>query len=240
LPVAKIAIPGRNPEDPPPEPMTGLFGTHFTRPIAMRHYGPDRAWLEVEAWLRKNYKGPGRILVQDYSATEYLAWATNYPLIGGLTERAILHADSNLFRHYRDGDLLGEKLKEYFKRYGVGLVVVSRWTPKLEWRKDQLKIRALMPGSKWRIYEPLEPPSYFLKGKGKIQSQSLNLIQVDEAEGPEVIIKFHWIDSLKCRPNCQATRFPIPEDRAGFIRIKNPPRRFEIFNSYDLSLTGEH
>ena len=50
--------------------------------------------------------------------------------------------------------------------------------------------------------------------------------------GPEVVLRFHWMESLRCRPGCKVERFVDPADRVGFIRIPNPPPRFEIYNQY--------
>jgi hypothetical protein len=46
------------------------------------------------------------------------------------------------------------------------------------------------------------------------------------------VIRFHWMESLRCRPGCTAERYRVKGDRVGFIRVRNPPRRFEIYNSY--------
>ena len=83
------------------------------------------------------------------------------------------------------------------------------------------------------MYRVRAEPSYFVRGKGEIASQSLNSISVTNAAGPELVLRFHLMETLRCRPNCSIERAPEPHDRVGFIRVPNPPPAFEIYNAYD-------
>jgi hypothetical protein len=64
-------------------------------------------------------------------------------------------------------------------------------------------------------------------------SQALNRIVVDDARGDEIVLRFHWAPTLRCRPGCTVERLADPADRAGFLRVVKPPPRFEIYNSYE-------
>jgi hypothetical protein len=200
------------------------------RPFPFRHTATPRGARRVRDWLAKNLEGRGRVVVQDFMMGEYLASSSNLPVLGGLRERAVGHADAHLFRRDREGKLPGDELRRYFERYAVRYVVVSQVKRHLEWRKELLTFRKLIEGT--RIYETTIAPSYFMRGTGRIAEQSFNRIVVDRAEGAEVVIRFHWMETLRCRPGCRLERFPVEGDRVGFIRVPDPPARFEIYNSY--------
>jgi hypothetical protein len=206
------------------------FVKHSPHPL--RHHAPPAYVKEVSAWLLKNLQGKGRVVVQEFQLAEYLAATTDLPLLSGIEQRAIHHGDAHLFRLSEEGHLPGKALKDYFERYAVRYLVCTEFKAKLEWRKDLLKPVKLIKGI--RIYQTLIDPSYFLIGKGMIAKQEFNHIHVAEALGPEVVLRFHWMETLRCRPNCKVLRKKITGDRVGFIRIKNPPANFEIYNSYQF------
>ena len=67
---------------------------------------------------------------------------------------------------------------------------------------------------------------------GRIAKQAFNRISITEAHGDDIVIRFHWMETLRCRHDCVVHRLKIPGDRVGFIRVHKPPRHFEIYNSY--------
>jgi hypothetical protein len=48
----------------------------------------------------------------------------------------------------------------------------------------------------------------------------------------EVVLRFHYLETLRCRPDCRVERFPVAGDRVGFIRVPDPRPELEIYNSY--------
>ncbi len=49
----------------------------------------------------------------------------------------------------------------------------------------------------------------------------------------EVVIKYHWLSTLKTKPPLKIERFDILDDPIRFIRIYNGEvRDFEIYNAY--------
>ena len=233
LPGPYRSLPGSTALDAKQEPLSGLIAF---RPVPLRHLGSAANHKKIRAWLEKNHRGRGRVLVQDWVLGEYLAWATKIPLLGGLEQRAINHADAHLFRAHPDGDLPGKALRDYLERYAVGFVVIRApvlelvTLPKLEWRKDLLHFVTLVGG--YRIYLTRLRPSYFLRGRGEVVAQTLNSVRVEGAGGAEVVLRFHWMETLRCRPGCKVERHEVAGDRVGFIRISKPPARFEIYNGY--------
>jgi hypothetical protein len=223
------------PEVPKPKPLqkrqpNALVGFVENRPYAFKHNNPPKVVEELRDWLRLHLKGQGRVLVQQFMLGEHLAAISDLPLLSGIEQRGIYHGDAYLFRINEDGFLPGKALNRYLERYAVRFVLVTDVKPRLEWRKDVLKLRRMI--GPVRIYETKIKPSYFLRGQGRITKQGFNRIVVDDARGPDLVLRFHWFEGLRCRPGCQLEQFDLQGDRVGFIRVKNPPRRFEIYNSY--------
>ena len=221
-------VPGQGPKGPRLDTFTGLHSVAMN-PLA--HRPPPPHFKEIRAWLLKHHKGNGRILAQDWLMSEYLAWSTDLPQVGGLEQRAITHADAQLFRRYPQGKVPREFLRAYLERYAVSYVVIKAVMPDLEWQKDLLAFQVLIDNH--RIYRTIIKPSYFLVGQGRVASQRLNSIKVEDASGPAVVLRFHWMETLRCRPDCKVERYPLEGDRVGFIGVRNPPAKFEIYNSYE-------
>jgi len=55
---------------------------------------------------------------------------------------------------------------------------------------------------------------------------------VSNAEGDEIILKYHYLEDFICKPNCKVEKYPIPNDPVGFIKVRNPPKNFVIENGY--------
>lgn len=190
----------------------------------------NAAALEVRAWLERNHAGRGRVVVQHWVLDEYLAASTQLPLLGGIEERNIQQSDAHLFRRAKEGGLPTPELRQYLETYAVGFVVIGGPRIALENQHELLEPPTLVAGH--RIYRTRAEPSWFLRGKGRIVEQGLNRVSVDEASGEDVVLRFHWLESLACRPDCRVERHRVPDDRVGFIRIPAPPPAFEIYNAY--------
>lgn len=202
-------------------------------PRPMRHVKPPREAALLRGWLEHhNPLGrDGRVVVEDYMLGEYLAATSRLPILGGLVQRSIPQADSHLFRLQRDGALPDDKLRAYFERWAVRFVVVSNIKQQLEWNKRLLRFRQLI--GTHRIYETTIRPSYFLEGEGQVVEQVFNRLRVmTKGNGSDVVLRFHWLETLACRPGCTVEREPVKGARVGFIRINKAPARFEIYNSY--------
>jgi hypothetical protein len=53
----------------------------------------------------------------------------------------------------------------------------------------------------------------------------------DSSKRP-LVLKYHWLDSFVCKPDCRVEREPMQADRVGFIRVVEAPPNFEIVNAY--------
>ncbi len=208
-------------------PLMGIQGEKLKK---QGYEPPPKAYDKLRSWLMAHARGKGRIVVEEWPLGEYLAATTPLPILGGIVERNVPHVDAHLFRIKKGGNLPGKQLAAYFKRYAVRFVVMSGDFIPLDLRRDAMVPYKAVDG--YRIYETRIHPDYFLEGSGRILSQALNRIDVDHADGKDVVLRFHWMDTLRCRPDCKVERFRVAHDRVGFIRIPNPPPRFEVYNSY--------
>jgi hypothetical protein len=191
---------------------------------------PNPAAREVRAWLEQNQGGRGRVVIRHWVLDEYLAATTRLPLLGGIEQRNIQQADAHLFRRAQDGGLPTPALRRYLETYAVGWLVIGGPRIGLEGQNELLQPVANVAGH--RIYRTRAEPSWFLRGSGHVVEQRLNLVKVADASGDDVVLRFHWLESLACRPGCRVERYPVSGDRVGFIRIPSPPAVFEIYNAY--------
>lgn len=220
-----------------PEPARPTIDDEMTRALARVHE-PRPPWkghltapddlIRARDWLASHHGGRGRVVVSHWVLAEYVAATTRVPTLGGLLERNVPHVDAHLFRSGAGGRPGG--LERYFDRYAVGWVVTAGDFEPLDDRRDLLEPEIAF--GPVRIYRTHAEPSWFHRGRGRLLSQSLNSLVVDDAAGPEVVLKFHWMETLRCRPGCSVKRVPVNEDRIGFVGVESPPRRFEIHNHY--------
>ncbi len=207
-----------------------LVGLNEPKPMRLALHGAPAPHQAVRHWLTQRHQGRGRILVSEWVLGEYLVASANLPILGGLVERNVPHVDAHLFRRHPEGALPGAELRDYFELYAVGWFVTSGEFGALDRRRDLLEPAEVVEG--YRIYRTRAEPSYFARGSGAIESQRLNAITVSGASGAELVLKFHWMETLRCRPDCELERLQVPGDRVGLIRIPDPPARFEIYNAY--------
>lgn len=219
----------------PEHPINRVLAAHSRK---MENRRPAAFFPELAEWLRANHRGRGRVLVQDYETGEYLAVHSGLPVIGGFAYRPLAHADANLFRNERRLALSDQELRAYFERYAVGFVVLRRVHWSLENKTALLRFRRAFGDLELRVFETTIQPDYLLRGRGRVVRQALNQVVVEGAAGPEVVLRFHWLGSLRCRPGCTAEPAPVEGDRVGFIRVRRPPPRFEIYNSYEFPSRG--
>ncbi len=221
-----------------PEPLPGYASfenTGMPMPLPMKLHNPPPEAHTVREFLEKALpERPGRVVVEDYPLSEYLAATSDLPILGGIPQRPIPHADAHLFRLDEEGNLPPEQLAAYFERYAVRFIVIRNIRRQLE--RSYQALTLVRTEGPFRIYEANAQPSYFMRGEGRIAGQKFNSIEVDSARGdPEtgdLVLRFHWAETLACSPDCRVEREEVPGARVGFIRIVDPPPSFEITNSY--------
>jgi len=201
--------------------------------------GPVPAdWLEVATYLKKECPDPGRVLTQEWYLGEFLRWATDRPVLGGFPDRRTIHESSYLFRKDDDPRLLSRRpLADYLVRYNVRYIVMSgRYVPTVENRKELLRMAKMI--NHHRIYRVSHLGNYLVSGQGEV-SAGLNRITVTSARPhqgtEEMILRFHHLKTLRCRPRCKLEQVPLSDSEATFIKVVGTPKlpeKFEIYNGY--------
>ncbi|MFH1131930.1 MAG: hypothetical protein V1754_11385 [Pseudomonadota bacterium] len=191
---------------------------------------------ELARYVQQDLKEDGRVLVQHWAVGEFLRWATDKPIIGGFPDRRIRHEAANIFHRYDDQRFAGKKLADYLVRYNVRYVIMTDPVGDLEKRLELLEpLKLMLPH---RIYRVRHFGNYFVKGSGRVKA-GLNRIEVEDArpaKGTEsVVLRFHHMETLRCRPNCRVKKETIPYDPIGFVAVMGDPklpRTFVVEHQY--------
>jgi len=207
---------------------------------------PPEGWAIIN-WIRENTTSQGRILIEDSStfagAHKYfgthlpalLPWYTNREFIGGPLPGAFI---KHHFADFMDGVLFQKNLrnyspsllKAYFDTYNIKWIIAWSHTALVSFKRQSSYITHLHTIGDFSFYQVERPPSFFLKGSGKIKAD-YNKISITEVSPGEVVIKYHWLSTLKTKPPLKIEPFPILDDPIGFIKIYNgQTRNFEIYN----------
>ncbi len=184
---------------------------------------------KVIEWVKARDDGQSRFLVEAWILGERLAWATDAQILGGFREFNLQHSDANWFRRHPTGGATDPaEFPRYLRQYNVGWVVMTAPMPELEGRLDVLEPFARLQGH--RIFRVKQAPS-FLEGDAPARvSARVDSLRVEGAPPGDLVLRYHFLPTLRCRPGCEVYRAPVPGNRVGFIGVKGAPADFEIYN----------
>lgn len=204
---------------------------------AARLQGVSEETQAVATWLAGQPR-TGRVLVQTHTIGEYLRWATDWPVLGGFPDRRMIFSDANLFYFPLDDERYDRGFAEYLARYNVAYVVMTYpYVASIERRTDLLASAGIVAGTH-RVYRVKQTSGWFLSGGGKVEA-SLNRVHVRDATpapgSQSVTLRYHWMNELRCSPDCTVERAEVAGDSAGFIKIVGAPlpREFTVTLDYD-------
>ncbi len=195
-------------------------------------------WQEVSDYLNKECLDEGRVLTQEWFIGEYLRWATDKPILGGFPDRRTIQEGSYLFRKNDDPRMHKRKaLADYLVRYNVRYIVMSGlYVSRVESRKELMEPVKMIRHH--RLYRVRHLGNYLVSGQGRVAS-ALNRISVTDAVPhhgtQEMILRFHFLSTLRCRPSCRLEQVPLSDSKATFIKVvgePNLPKKYEIYNGY--------
>jgi hypothetical protein len=196
-------------------------------------YEGQHDWEAMVAWVRAHDDGHSRWLVQDQVLGEYLMARTPAPIIGGFLVRNIEHSDANWWRTQgQQPPYDAEAMAAYLDRYAIRWVIVT--SPKRSgWWDAQTQLFSRAGLVDGMLVYHVKGPKRLLDGHGRVEA-SINRIHVrDSRPDEDLLLRFHWMETLVCEPDCVIEREPIPDDRVGFIRIPAPhPAEFAVVNRY--------
>lgn len=220
---------------PPPDVNGGIYfgAIRWPEPFDFR-LRPNAAedFRTVADFVSSEDDGQGRWLVEWWMLGEHLAWNTDAQILGGFLEINLAHSDANLFRRYAGRDPPTEQeLRDYLEQYNVRWLILSNPLPRLESRTDLLQLVTTI--FRHRVYR-VRNPSHFIVGGGPGEVRArLNRIAVRGSAGGNLVLRYHWMETLRCRPDCRVRRVAVPGDRVGFVGVEHAPSDFEIYNSYE-------
>jgi hypothetical protein len=79
------------------------------------------------------------------------------------------------------------------------------------------------------IYQVLQPASWFFEGSGHVNAEQNQIIVQDASQG-ELVLKYHWIESLRTSPPLRLSPVMVGLDPQPFIKVDNGNiRDFRIY-----------
>jgi hypothetical protein len=226
----------------------------YTLPMLEQREGFSERGMALIEWLRENTDGTGRILHEEtnrkahqYYGSHMPAWIPYYTgreLAGSPAPHALLKHN---FLRFVAGTFRGEPIREvdastlssYFSLYNVRWVLC--WQRPTKRRFDHLSFATHVGEfDKFALFRIEIPPSYFLRGSGRVEVQGYRIVLRDvEPEEGVVAIKYHWLESLRTDPPRTIEPLYALDDPIPFISVKDPPRELVIFNDFDNGLFGK-
>ncbi len=227
------------------------YATNRLIPIeSLLNFPVDRNVTDLEDRI-KELPGGARIMIEDsgvmdadgggqvYGKSQILSHfglETGKEFIGG--PYPYMFEDYH-YASFQDGEAFGtplsdlnpEALLEKLKLYNVKWIVCWSGGAAQYFTKYDGYFRFFYRVGRFQFFEVMPyMPTYFLKGSGRI-SATYNRISVSDAvpEGGEVIIKYHWVPGMSVKPPAKIGEYKISGDPNGFIKITNPPSKFDVY-----------
>jgi len=209
----------------------GFGQIHYPIPRNYRHGPTVEDFNQLAAWVEEHTDASGRIAVEHWELGEHLAWRTRAQVLGGFRLRNIEHSAANIFRRYPIGDPPEDELKEYLRTYAVKWVITTFVHQRFENKPQILARVADVPPH--RIYLTRLQTSFFAENDGRVEASMNRLAVSGTRPDRDVVLRYHYLETLACTPGCRVEREPIEMDPVGFIRVPVPhPGDFTIVNEY--------
>lgn len=198
-------------------------------------YDQQNHWEQIIARVAALDEGRdrGRWLVHDQVLGEYLMARTDAQIIGGFVVRNLAHSDANWFRHHGDPPYPLESFRRFLATYGVRWLVVGKSHLDPFWdQHPRLWSRAGFADG--MIIYRVRVPTALADDPGAEVRARTNLIEVRGSDpSAPLLLRYHWLETLACEPDCTIERAPVEDDRVGFIQIPAPhPADLRIVNAY--------
>jgi len=226
---APARLPDRNKPLPlPPPNVTGApgFGAlGWQPPMSFRMTAAAPHELATMDMVKKLDDGSGRFLIEWWSTGEQLAGRTDAQVLGGFREINLAHSDSNFFRiQPEDAPPDPEKFRAYLEAFNVKWVALMRPWPQLESVLEPTPL----PYARW--FRVKRPSGWFIPpGPGTVKASN-DRLEVRGSKGGSLTLRYHYLETLVCRPGCSVRKVDTPHTRVGFIGVDNAPPDFEIVN----------
>jgi hypothetical protein len=223
----------------------------YTFPSIEQSEGFTRHGMALMRWLAEHTDASGRLLNEETDRGSHQYYGSHLPaliplytgleLAGGPAPHALL--EHNVLR-FEAGTLLGQPigripsdaLLHYLSLYNV------RWL--LCWTPAAKRYLAAIGGvakvgsyDKFTLYRLEAPPSYFFEGSGIVEASDNRLVLRDLVpHAGRIVLKYHWLETLRTDPPRDIRPFWIDEDPVPFIAVADPPRDLTIYNDYGIGV----
>jgi hypothetical protein len=187
--------------------------------------------------------GAGRVMTNDWRLGAWLPACSGAQVIGGpsylvWTKFNYANADQESAFGRLVATISSAELATVLGRYNVHWVVVNtafrNWVNLADW--DRLHPGTFTPVTTQGPFEIMavaEPSTWFFQGAGAVQADT-NRLAVRSASPGGVVIKYHWLPSLRTVPALPIRPMYIGDDPIAFIAVDNGSTAdFEIIQSYD-------
>lgn len=203
---------------------------------------------EFIEWIKNNTSSEGRIMLEDSCwQSRHAYWGSHLPaMLPTLTGREYIGGPIPqyfMIHHYasfQDGFFCGKYLEDYKKEeflekidlYNIKWIVAFTPYSRNFLAKFDDSIHLIDRIDKFYLYEVVRSPNFFLKGSGKVRATYNHIYLSELTEGEDIVIKYHWIKTLKTSPPRKLIEFRVKDDPVPFIKIENVPSEIEIYNAY--------
>lgn len=194
--------------------------------------GPEPEYVALGRYVREHFPPElGRVASFDWVLGEYLPVFSGVPTLGGIPQRNVPHVAAHPLRFdFTPTADEPDPFRRYLVEFAVAAVVTTGDPTPVDLRADLLAAEATFGAL--RLYRVRAPSGYAAAGRAQVAAQDLNLIQVRRAD-PTVTLRFHFLETLRCRPRCRVERVNAFRDAAGFVRVRGDGGDFELYNAYD-------
>ena len=205
-----------NGEQPP------ITGTGYPPHTTLR-YTHDVFDQQLVEFIREHDEGTGRWLVERPPLGDDISWRTDAQVMGGFTFRNLEHSWANLYRRRPQGIVKPKPLRRYFRKYAIEWVVVSHpgaWFVRVP--NPQLELVEVI--GPHHIFRTKVQVNLVAKGGGEVEAET-NLLRVTGSDpDADVVLRYHWLETLVCRPDCAIERRPIDKvDKVGTPSLPGQP-----------------
>ena len=182
-----------------------------------------------------DHEGPGQVYAMSHIPALF-PQKTGKAFIGGPYPYVFV---KHHWTDFHDGKIFGRnmddvpfrRMKKYMALYDITRIVCWSSRARDYFNAYPDYFRPEKNVGYFQIYTVARKPDSFLRGSGTARA-TYNRIELTDVkpEGGEIIIKYHWLDSLRTDPPLKISSVRFMDDPIGFIRIQNPPPALKIVN----------
>jgi len=125
-----------------------------------------------------------------------------------------------------------ETLEDYFRLYNVALVAARTGSMREALTRFPTVLGPPEKAGDYVVYPVLRSFTWFEEGSGKV-SMALDRITIDGASTGRLLLKAHWIKTLRVMPECEIEPAYLADDPEPFISINNAAghRQLVVYNA---------